>query len=459
MQRKKFRFHAVMLLCALLISASACSAGGESQTETPMNGTLKILYYDENSFNHQLGDLLYSKFPDMEFEIIDRNQIWEENKEIDPEESLIKVIEEKQPDIIMTYSGDYRVLAEKGLLLDLETYITKDQFDIENMLPGVIELLKEQGQGKLYGLAPQFNSQALFYNKDLFDQHQVPYPQDSMSWEEVLQLAARFPTDGESKDRIYGYASMWNSASNLALYTIGSTESLSYVDYQTQKMTLDSPEWRRVIDMVIEGYTQGYIAPEFKPAENNRYGPEEIQMRDLFGSGRAAMTIENLYFFDRMSWEKIDVNWDLVTQPVDADDRNNTNGYYVNEVYSVYANSPNTDAAWEVVKYLNSDTMAKIKSKTDNYMTTRTSYLKEKDGRSLEPFYKLGFAKQEAVDHGDIPMDIGMKLNPLIDAEFQALLNGTTTTEEALKKLQEEGQVIIDQAIAEEKSKSQTSTE
>ncbi|MCD9025964.1 hypothetical protein [Cohnella silvisoli] len=42
------------------------------------------------------------------------------------------------------------------------------------------------------------------YNKDLFTKYEVPLPEDGMSWDSLLQLAARFPTSGTSEERIYG---------------------------------------------------------------------------------------------------------------------------------------------------------------------------------------------------------------------------------------------------------------
>ncbi|GIQ71163.1 hypothetical protein XYCOK13_39870 [Xylanibacillus composti] len=49
------------------------------------------------------------------------------------------------------------------------------------------------GDGRLYGLAPFFQSHAIYYNIDLFDRYGIPYPNDKMTWKEILELASRFP--------------------------------------------------------------------------------------------------------------------------------------------------------------------------------------------------------------------------------------------------------------------------
>src|SRR5690606_23647078 len=100
----------------------------------------------------------------------------------------------------------YAQLVEEGGVMELETMIKKDGFDTDGMHPAVIELLKEQGGGQLYGLAPTFSSSALFYNADLFEEHGIEPPSDRMSWQDVMQLAARFPTGGSEEERIYGFS-------------------------------------------------------------------------------------------------------------------------------------------------------------------------------------------------------------------------------------------------------------
>ena len=57
-----------------------------------------------------------------------------------------------------------------------------------------------------------FYSQAIFYNKDMFNKYGIPLPEDRMSWEKKLfELAQRFPTDGAKDKRVYGLSFGYNS--------------------------------------------------------------------------------------------------------------------------------------------------------------------------------------------------------------------------------------------------------
>src|SRR5690606_28174800 len=103
----------------------------------------------------------------------------------------LDLLKDQAPDIIHTRRPNtFEQLVEHGYLQDLTSLIKRDKFDIDNFDKGIIDLLRSKGNGKLYGLAPTFSGRALFYNKSIFAEYNVPYPTDRMSWEEVLQLAS-----------------------------------------------------------------------------------------------------------------------------------------------------------------------------------------------------------------------------------------------------------------------------
>jgi len=88
--------------------------------------------------------------------------------------------------------------------VELDPLIEQDRFDTSGIYSAVIDQLRESGNGKLYGLAPEFITNAIFFNADLFRKYGVELPTDRMSWDEVLRLAQRFPSDGSEEERVYG---------------------------------------------------------------------------------------------------------------------------------------------------------------------------------------------------------------------------------------------------------------
>jgi hypothetical protein len=53
---------------------------------------------------------------------------------------------------------------EDGKLYALDSVIQQDKYDIEGIHPAIRKLLRDKGNGKLFGLSPTFNSSALYYN-------------------------------------------------------------------------------------------------------------------------------------------------------------------------------------------------------------------------------------------------------------------------------------------------------
>lgn len=68
----------------------------------------------------------------------------------------------------------------RGLLEDLTPFIQRDNFDMNNFLPGTLNNL--QIEGKTYGLPFGTSGSYLYYNKKLFDEAGVPYP--PVSWDD-----------------------------------------------------------------------------------------------------------------------------------------------------------------------------------------------------------------------------------------------------------------------------------
>ena len=101
--------------------------------------------------------------------------------------------------------GTYSKMASEGKLTELDSLIERDKYNIESIYPALIDILKEKGEGKLYGLVPTFHRNVIFYNADLFAEHGIEPPHDGMTWQDIIDTARRFPTDGDEDARVYGF--------------------------------------------------------------------------------------------------------------------------------------------------------------------------------------------------------------------------------------------------------------
>lgn len=470
-----------LLLVMTIVLAACGSQGKNNQAVGSMNrdeaGSLKVAYTNEESFYMQYGNAYIAMFPNVEVEVISTESIWNAD---DPAAELKKLVEEQKPDVISLTEDQYESLAADGNLYDLDTVIKQDQFDIDKMMPGVIELLKTKGGGKLYGLSPNFSSQALYYNKDMFDKHKVPYPTDQMSWEEILQLAERFPTEGQGDEQTYGLVLSGSTAFDL-VESMGTAKGLTYVDYDSGQLSINTDEWKSIFETVTNSYKSGKVSI---PSNDNPNGGPVGRIRRAggnaisigrgtmsFAAGKAAMTIDQSFLMNMLEMsqrmrgpkggkggpsvsatpatgkgpkmlEIQKINWNLVTIPVDPTNPDVTGGLNLDTVWSINAASENLSPAWELVKYINGEQLAKTNSKSSPQLTSRTDYISSEE-HNLKAFTVLSpnpvtFAQK-------FPSGFKSEFAALASAEMTEIINGSKTVADALQVIQTKGQDLLTQ--------------
>ena len=80
----------------------------------------------------------------------------------------------------------YATLVQKNAIVALDDYIAADGVDLAKFSGATDQVTVD---GKLYELPFRNDFWVLFYNKDLFDAKNVPYPTNDMTWEEYDALA------------------------------------------------------------------------------------------------------------------------------------------------------------------------------------------------------------------------------------------------------------------------------
>ncbi|QJD84433.1 ABC transporter substrate-binding protein [Cohnella herbarum] len=472
---------------ALVIALSACtSSGGKKDAavqglDREDKGALKVAYFNEEAFYMQYGNAFQAMFPNVQLEVVSTESVF--NAE-DPVEEMEKLIAEQQPDALYLTEEQYAELAKKGLLYDLEAVVKQDEFGLDGFQPSVIELLKARGGGKLFGLSPSFASQALYYNKDMFDKHGIPYPTDGMSWEEVMQLAARFPVKKDGDDALNG---LYQSSSNTfdLIRTIGEAKGLMYADADAGTVSIDSPEWKAIFQSVIEGYKSGSIS---MPSDSGGTGPgATVSMRGMGGktmvfggdsmkfvSGQAAMTIDSPMIMMFMGGMKMggfstsvgaakkansstakgqsvspakELNWDVVTMPVDPSQPDVTGSMSLDSVFSINASSENIPAAWEFLKYANGEQLAKTGSKSSPSLSSRPAFKKEVEGKNIDAFYALEANTQLLLQ--TMPAGFQDSFAQMASGQIKKAVDGSQSVDEVLKTIQTQGQDLLTKAKVE----------
>ena len=179
------------------------TAENESSTDTLQN-TVVLNYWiwdDEEYYISKIVDAFEMTHPGIEIELhIMENYIYD-----DKIKDVVK--SEEQVDLFgirgVTKIVDYQ---EEGLLLELNDYLARSPLDTTaygNMF-GTYAI-----DDRYYGLPTRCTCWVLYYNKDLFDEAGIAYP-EQMTWDEYASLAKQLTNDKTGEDKVWGgYFADW----------------------------------------------------------------------------------------------------------------------------------------------------------------------------------------------------------------------------------------------------------
>ncbi|WP_256758075.1 extracellular solute-binding protein [Cohnella sp. WQ 127256] len=449
----KFSFSSFVLLSMLLLGISGCIGGGGDKTDSlldPLNRDkevkLKVMYWDGSLFSKEYGMLFQNKFPNIDLEVASMSSL-HDNPSLSYDEALEQFIAEKKPDVLLFFDDRFRKYAINGTLLELDTVIKQEKADFEGIHPYAINSIRDFGDGKLFGLSGEISSAALFYNIDLFTKYGVEFPKDSMTWEEVFELAKRFPTDGNTEERLYGLTTDNYTKIAQFIQQVGAAQNLKVLNADATQLTINTDSWKMVFQTVIEAAKSGtYFAPTDEDGQSGGSFMAFLK-GNLFTTGRSAMAfkysneVQQIIDAKNMLKDVAPVNWGIVTAPVDPNNRTQSSYFGPGTIFAVNKSSANPRAAWEFVKYATSDEYAKHKSKQSyNGILSRMQYNSDKEGRSMEPFYKLEPKSGIGDDYSSTLPRFYEAFYALVNTEIDSVLSDKKSVEEALKTIQEKGQ-------------------
>ncbi len=316
-------------------------------------------WVEEETTLNEVIKSFQDRYPHVEIEIVNfPSQTYDDYFDVmtDPLEGF---------DVMLLSGGFYSTLIDNNELYDLSHFIEKDEIDLSVF--GT--LLNDTGE-LTYALPYRNSVFLLYYNKTLFDQAGIDYPDKNFTWEK-FESAARTLTSGEGEDKVWGafiqnYSQLW---------TIQSIQDGNSI------LDDDLSAFEKSIEFTLGLVEAGYVL-----------SPDEIIERDLvqngsikfFGSGQVAMMPMGEWTAKQLlEADNIDFDWAVAEMPYPQGGRSHvTLGL---PVFAGILNSSNSKAiAFEFIKTLSGPSGASIVAKqgsipallTDN---TRASYLKGKD--------------------------------------------------------------------------------
>ncbi|WP_172195930.1 ABC transporter substrate-binding protein [Saccharibacillus qingshengii] len=413
------------------------TALAESSSQSETSETIKVVYGSEASFQKEYGEAFSKKFPNTEFEVISPGAYGVTNYD--------QLIAKNSPDLIMLTPSDYQKLAKANKLTDLEPLMEQSDYDTASVYPGLIDELKKQGGGELYGLSKSVQAKALLYNADLFKKYNVELPKDGMTWEDILKLAAKFPTQGDKNSRIWGLSAF--GSSNLAM-DIARTEGLTPVDPETFKVTANTPIWKKIYNMAANATKSGALD------ERISLSAKSYLESSPFVTGRSAMTVSSITELKNLkaaqSSKKIKpFTLGITAGPADSDDRKSTGDFYTSDILAIPAKASNVDGAWDFIEYVTGDEYAKAYygGKSVNNISLLSRMVDEYAGYPVDAFYQLkpnldAHLNAQALSLKSTEMETYFR--SILGKEITLLADQKKTADQAAQAVQKQAQATAD---------------
>lgn len=234
---------------------------------------------------------------------------WGDPDELPPNEAVIKAFEAKYPNIkiktqhapwgsyfdrIQTqmaggtapdvmFLNNIPSYAARGVLLPLDDLIHKTGFDITPYYEENLKIFSLDG--KVYGFPRDNDTTVLYYNKDLFDEADVAYPNASWTWDEFL-AACQALTKMDARGRVTQYGVALES-NKYAMFIHQNGGQIFDDPLEPTEFLMHEPLAVEAIQFMGDLINKYKVAPSFA---------QMLQMGNttqMFQGGHVAMTMTN----------------------------------------------------------------------------------------------------------------------------------------------------------------------
>ncbi|MBU3875156.1 sugar ABC transporter substrate-binding protein [Faecalicatena sp. AGMB00832] len=246
------------------------------------------------------------------------------------------------PDVFWMHAHQIDQYAEyDDILLDLTDYVEKSEKIKLDNYPEEISDIYIADDGRVLGVPKDVGTSALWFNKTMFDEAGIEYPDETWTWEKFREVAKQLTIP--EKDQ-YGLAmkpasdqESWCST----VYAYGG----EWLSEDKTKSGFDKPETLEAMKL-IEGIIQDGSMPEYSVLSEN-------DTVALLESGKAAMVFLGSYMLPRLSAnDYVRENCDAAPLPVGPKGRCSTN---MGLAWSASAGGEHTEEAWKLIEYLGSE--------------------------------------------------------------------------------------------------------
>ncbi|MFI9769380.1 ABC transporter substrate-binding protein [Streptomyces sp. NPDC052415] len=262
----------------------------------------------------------------------------------------------KGPDVVSSFTtSNVGKFCSSGAFLDLQPFIEKSKLDLDATIPKPM-LDYTQFEGRRCALPLLGDAYGLYYNKDAFEEAGIKAP--PKTWSEFTEVAKKLTKPrGDSYERLgfmptyHGYEtvvshymSQWDHAYFAADGTSNVAEDPAFAEMFTyQKKLVDD----------LGGFAK---LEKYRNTFGDEWGAEHP-----FHTGQVAMQLDGEWRLGMARGAGLDFEIGTAPLPVADDEADEYGkGFLAGTIIGIAPQSEKQNAAWELVKYMTTDTEAVV---------------------------------------------------------------------------------------------------
>ena len=258
----------------------------------------------------------------------------------------------KCPDVLMAWELTYSELAARGVLLDLNTMLARDQsFAAQLKADGIGALYDTfEFKGGQYALPEQWSGNYLFYNRRLFAEAGAPAPpttwEQPWSFTEFLDTAAGLTKRGGSgRATQWGFVNMWFSYYSAGLFAMNNGVPWCTPLKNPTHFNFDDDAFIEAVQFYADLANKHMVAPDASEVQS-------MSTPDLFAAGKAAMAMGGHWRYQ--TFIRADgLDFDVTPLPVGPRRQGQPACSNIGSTgLAISSSSQRKEQAWEFVKFV-----------------------------------------------------------------------------------------------------------
>jgi len=207
------------------------------------------------------------------------------------------------PDVFYMDDLMTSIYPKSGKILKLDKYLAADHINLANYIPSLLKHF--QWNGAQYGLPKDWNTLAIFYNKDIFKAKHIPFPSNNLTYDQYRALAMQLYTPNANPAKVIYGTEMPDDLGRFSNFIYGFGSQI--FDPNTNKVLFNNAKAVQALT-----YYTGFQLQDHSAVDSIGGAWQGTS----FGQGRAAMVLEGGWLNPTMTGTFPKVNYGVAQMPI-----------------------------------------------------------------------------------------------------------------------------------------------